>query len=116
MFTRREFGKLTLAGLALPYSTSTADSIVAGVHLGAQTYSFRDLPRPAEPDAVDIVVKAMSECGLGECELYSPHIEPKFGGDSPGGGRGRRSAAAISASRASSMAASSRGRSAGRSR
>jgi sugar phosphate isomerase/epimerase len=84
MYTRREFGKLTLAGLTLPAFGARADSVVGGVHLGVQTYSFRDLPRPAS-DAVDVVVKAIADAGLGECELWSPQIEPKL--DEGRGGR-----------------------------
>jgi len=94
MLTRREFGKLTLAGLAMagrpeghPLHAAGASSTINGVHLGVQTYSFRDLPRtPGSKDAVDVVIKAMTEAGLTECELFSPQLEPVF--DS--GGRGRR--------------------------
>ena len=86
MYTRREFGKLTLAGLALPLFGGRLDSKVGGVRLGVQTYSFRDLPRPADAaDMVDVVIKAMTECGLSECELFAPQVEPRLG---PAGGRG----------------------------
>jgi sugar phosphate isomerase/epimerase len=89
MYTRREFGKLTLAGLALPRLAAAADP-VNGVHLGVQTYSFRDLPRPEQGDAVDVVIKAMTECGLTECELFAPQVEPRFSsGERGAGGRGR---------------------------
>ena len=78
MITRREFGKLTLASLAFPRLAAAAlDSRVAGVRVGAQTYSFRELPRPAGGDAVDAIVKAMTDCGLGECEVWAPQIEPQ---------------------------------------
>jgi hypothetical protein len=61
MYTRREFGKLTFAGLAVPAFGGRLDS-PAGVRLGVQTYSFRDLPRPADAvDMVDVVIKAMTE-------------------------------------------------------
>jgi sugar phosphate isomerase/epimerase len=93
VYTRREFGKLTIAGLTAPaFAGLTApgfggliDSRVAGVRLGAQTYSFRDLPRPESGDAVDVVIKAMTDCGLGECELFAQQVEPRPTG---GGGRG----------------------------
>ena len=57
-----------------------------------QTYSFRDLPRPAGGDAVDVVIKAMTEAGLGECELLAPQIEPQFAARRarPGAARRRR--------------------------
>src|SRR5262249_26173102 len=52
-------------------------SVVNGVRLGTITYSFRDLPRtPGASDAVDVMIRALTECGIGEIELFSPHIEP----------------------------------------
>ena len=72
MYTRRDFGKIALA--ALPASTLLAqkkiNSTIGGVLIGAQSYSFREKP-------LDGVIQAMTEIGLGECELFSPHIEPK---------------------------------------
>jgi len=85
MYTRREFGKLTLAGLTLPAFGSLADSVVSGVHLGVQTYSFRDMTKAPTADAVDIVVKAIADCGLSECELFAQHVEPQ---SNVRGGRG----------------------------
>jgi sugar phosphate isomerase/epimerase len=76
MCTRREFGRLTLTGLALPLFGGLADLTFGGVRLGVQTYSFRDLPRPENGDAVDVVIKAMTDCGLSECELWAPQVEP----------------------------------------
>jgi sugar phosphate isomerase/epimerase len=94
MFTRREFGLLTVAGLVglktrATELTATADATVNGVRVGVQTYSFRDLPRPPGGDAadmVDTVIRAMTECGLTECELFAPHVEPQFGAGARGGG------------------------------
>ena len=80
MYTRREFGAISLAALAFPRALRAAgrvDSTVAGVRFGVQTYSFRDLPRPEGGDLVDAIVAAMTACGLGECELWSPEIEPR---------------------------------------
>jgi sugar phosphate isomerase/epimerase len=78
MYTRRDFGKLTLAGLSLPRGLTAAgiDSRVGGVRVGVQTYSFRALARPAGADLTDAIIAAMTECGLGDCELWSPQIEP----------------------------------------
>jgi sugar phosphate isomerase/epimerase len=88
MFTRREFGKLAIAGLALPRFVEAApgviDSRVNGVRLGVQTYSFRDLQRVGG-DAIDPIVDAMKTCGFGECELFAPQVEPVFSA-----GRGAR--------------------------
>ena len=80
MHTRREFGRLAIGALALPRTLSAAvDSTVGGVRLGVQTYSFRELPRPEGGDMIDVVIKAMTECGLAECELFAPHVEPGLG-------------------------------------
>jgi sugar phosphate isomerase/epimerase len=94
MYTRRDFGKITLGALplaaaALPLASASAkiNSKINGVQLGVQTYSFRDLP----PEGiVDAVIKAMTEIGLGECEVFASQFEPaqpRMGGF--GGGRGK---------------------------
>jgi sugar phosphate isomerase/epimerase len=74
MYTRREFGLLTLSSLALP-ALSRAQT-VSGVRLGVQTYSLRELPRPAGGDMVEPLIKGMTEIGFTECELWAPQIEP----------------------------------------
>jgi len=110
MYTRREFGTLAMAaGLvrlrpdasalvrlepdahadAATYAGAGIDSKVNGVRLGVQTYSFRELPRPAgAADSVDIVIKAMLDAGVGECEIFAPQLEPQFSQ----GARGARGA------------------------
>ena len=82
--TRREFGSLALA--AFPLIRFGADSAYRGVRLGAQTYSFRDLPRTPGGDGIDQVIRAFRECELVECELFAPQVEPQFNA----GARGRR--------------------------
>jgi len=86
MYTRRDFGKIALAALPLASALAKINSKVNGVQLGVQTYRFRDLP----PEGiVDAVIKAMTEIGLGECEVFASQFEPaqpRMGG---GGGRGR---------------------------
>ena len=72
MMTRREFGSIMAGSLALP-ALGLAQT-VAGVRLGVQTYSFRDLPRTPGGDATDAISKAMTDCALSECELWSPQI------------------------------------------
>ena len=75
-YTRRDLAKLAVGAAALPgllsrsasAATKMLDSKVHGVQLGVQSYSFRDLP-------IDQAIQAMSADGLGECELFSPHIE-----------------------------------------
>jgi sugar phosphate isomerase/epimerase len=79
MLTRRDFGFLLGAGLVgvrLKADTTTVAD-VNGVRLGVQTYSYRDMPRPAgASDAVDLVIKAMKDSGVTECELFAPQLEP----------------------------------------
>jgi sugar phosphate isomerase/epimerase len=86
MYTRRDFGKIALAALPLASALAKINSKVNGVQLGVQTYSFRDLP----PEGiVDAVIRAMTEIGLGECEVFASQFEPaqpRMGG---GGGRAR---------------------------
>ena len=77
MVSRREFGKIALAGLPVSALFGAAiDSTVNGVRLGASTYSFRDFPRTQGQDIVDAVIQALQFCRVGEIELYSPTIEP----------------------------------------
>jgi sugar phosphate isomerase/epimerase len=76
MLTRRSFAKIALAAPAAVALAQTAfaqkkiNSVVGGVRLGAQSYSFRGL-------AFDDLVKAYIETGLGECELWQGNIEPR---------------------------------------
>ena len=83
MFTRREFATLVASALAsLPVYAGARQrevdsrSTLNGVRIGAQTYSFRALTRPAGGDMTDPLIQALTECGLGECELWSPQLEP----------------------------------------
>ena len=87
MYSRRELGKLAFgvigmaaSGCATRSSSARAGASTAGgdgVRLGVQTYSFRDLPRTTDGDAVPVIIKAMTEAGFRECELWSPQLEPK---------------------------------------
>jgi sugar phosphate isomerase/epimerase len=88
MLTRRDFGFVVVSGLvgvrlrADTTAVTTGEgggisSTVNGVRIGAQTYSFRDLPRPAgASDSVDVVIKALTDSGLSECELLAQQLEP----------------------------------------
>jgi sugar phosphate isomerase/epimerase len=80
MYSRREFGRIALAGLPMTVAlargsaqgSTMIDSKVNGVRIGIQSYSFRTLP-------LDDAIKAMAKIGIGECELFSGHVEPRVG-------------------------------------
>jgi sugar phosphate isomerase/epimerase len=74
--SRREAGKIMLAGTAgvllaqkSIFAAPKVDSVVRGVQIGAQSYSFRDRP-------LDAAIQAYLTVGLSECELYQGHVEP----------------------------------------
>ena len=77
MYSRRDFGRIALAGVPMVWvpsalkAASRINSTIAGVRLGTQTYSFRE-------KRLDGVVLAMVECELGDCEVFSPHVEPQI--------------------------------------
>ncbi len=75
--SRREAGKILMAGAAgLMVSRRSAlgaakiDSVVRGVALGAQSYSFRDRE-------LDACIEGYRTVGLGESELWQGHVEPR---------------------------------------
>ncbi len=69
MTSRREF---LAAAAALPLAAAPrVNSVIGGVMVGAQSYSFRDRD-------LDGCLAAMKDIGLGYCELYSGHVEPRF--------------------------------------
>jgi sugar phosphate isomerase/epimerase len=74
MLTRREFGIAMCAGAVR--LTSAAAATVNGVRLGVQTYSFRAVSRTPDDDAIGPMIQAMVACGLDECELWAPQVEP----------------------------------------
>ena len=72
MISRRTFHKMAVA--ARPLSMARAaklNSVVDGVHLGVQTYSYRELPLDSH---VDAVIRAMTQNGLSECELFAQQV------------------------------------------
>ena len=69
LISRRDAGKLLIAGSAGLWAVSrngwTAEyinSVIRGVQIGAQSYSFRDRD-------LDACIEAFKTVGLGECEL-----------------------------------------------
>jgi sugar phosphate isomerase/epimerase len=74
--SRRQAGKILLSGAAgltlaprISLAAEPINSVVHGVQIGAQSYSFRD----RGPDAT---IQAFVDCGLGECELWQGTVEP----------------------------------------
>jgi sugar phosphate isomerase/epimerase len=77
MVSRRDFGKLALAGIPLSAAWSASgDPVVNGVRVGVATYSYRDLIRTPGQDNIDGVIKALQFAGAREIELSSANTEP----------------------------------------
>lgn len=72
--TRREWHRLVGGALlAAPFAQTRAvrpDSTIAGVQIGVQSYSFRDRP-------LDAAIAGIAAAGIGSCELWSAHVEPR---------------------------------------
>jgi sugar phosphate isomerase/epimerase len=74
--TRREWNRLVVVGLAsspfarLGAAAQRPDSRIAGVRIGAQSYSFRGM-------SLDDTVKAMASIGLSYCELWQGQVESR---------------------------------------
>lgn len=78
LISRRDAGKLLISGSAglwavsrTGWSAAYLDSMVRGVQIGAQSYSFRDMD-------LDGCIEAFKTVGLGECELFDGHVTPKL--------------------------------------
>src|SRR5215471_700201 len=86
--SRRELGRLALTALPAAVTLGAAEkavsSKIAGVQIGAISYSFRDLPATQ-------IVPSMVKVGLSEVELMSNHAEALAGAPAPPdrGGRGQ---------------------------
>jgi sugar phosphate isomerase/epimerase len=72
MLSRREFAGVAMGALsaAAVHAVPKINSKVDGVQLGAQSYSFRDR-------SLDEAIAGYKEVGLGLCELYQGHVEPR---------------------------------------
>src|SRR4051812_10292262 len=72
MYSRRDFGKITLAGFPLA-SALAADN---GVIIGVMTYSYRTLPVVPGTDRVDVEIEALKANGCRDIELYEQELQP----------------------------------------
>ena len=75
--SRRQAGRILLAGSAgllasrqRMFGQEKINSVIRGVQIGAQSYSFRDRP-------LEACLEGFREVGLGECELWQGHVEPR---------------------------------------
>ncbi len=68
--TRRDFSRIAIAAPVASLLAAKINSTFDGVAIGAQTYSFREMP-------LDDCIAAMKQIGLGYAELFNGHIEPK---------------------------------------
>ena len=78
--SRRDFLKAGIPATGLLTGSGAATglvkkSLVDGVQLGCQTYSFHDL-RQGGLEAIDRIIDHMDRIGLDMCELFSPDLEP----------------------------------------
>ena len=114
-YSRREFGKLALAGLPAAavlgraeslfgaFAQAKPNSLINGVQIGAITYSFREMP----DQSAEATLKYILDSGLSAVEIMGGPVEsfagiPRAEGGGgrgggraggPGGGRGRGGAA-----------------------
>ncbi len=72
-YTRRDFGKLALAGIPAARAFAAIDSKFDGVQIGAITYSFRDIKD------LNAMIGMMVKIGLGEVELMYTDAERDAG-------------------------------------
>jgi sugar phosphate isomerase/epimerase len=73
--SRREFGKIALAGVPLA-AFGTVALGASPLVLGVTTSSLRDLPRVEGRDNVDDVIRALREVGARHVELALANVEP----------------------------------------
>lgn len=71
MISRRALGKLALGSVLTAPGRAAIDSTIHGVRIGASGYSFQSL-------SLDESIVAMKQIGVGACEVWFRHIEPKL--------------------------------------
>jgi sugar phosphate isomerase/epimerase len=88
MLTRREFIEAAAGAIAISSAgmrLHARETRIGGVSVGAISYCFRSIPRPAAGDYMDTLIDAFQQTGIGLCELESARVEPEPA--IPGGGR-----------------------------
>jgi sugar phosphate isomerase/epimerase len=70
MISRRTFGIGALGSLSSLTTRAKINCTIQGVRIGVSGYSFQALP-------LDKAIQAVKEIGLGACEVWFRHIEPK---------------------------------------
>jgi sugar phosphate isomerase/epimerase len=79
MFTRRQFGKVSLAAIPMMGArgqAAPAVSLIGGMPFGVETFSFHDLPPAGDAGLIPTLIDDMKFAGLAECEIMSGHVEP----------------------------------------
>ncbi len=84
---RRQFHTLSLgvaAGFAMEpmHGAKKINSVINGVTIGAQSYSFRDRD-------IGAAIRAFADTGIGLCELWAGHLERGHGGTNSPADRAR---------------------------
>ncbi len=90
-YTRREFGRLALGTLpaatllehpirGMLAQTRKPNSVIAGVHIGTITYSYRSMP----DQSAEATLRYIVESGISEIELMNGPAE-SFAGAPPSG-------------------------------
>ena len=73
VYTRRHFCALALGTLPWAARSSKINSVVHGIQWGLQSYSFTGAPLER---ILDVVIEGMVAAGLGECDIFSPQLDP----------------------------------------
>jgi sugar phosphate isomerase/epimerase len=69
MHTRRDLFRIALGALPATQLLAKPNSVVRGVAIGVQSYSFRDRP-------LEAALAAMTGIGISHCELWEGHMVP----------------------------------------
>src|SRR5216117_1008496 len=113
-YTRREFGKLTVAALPAvavvraesivgAFAQAKPNSLINGVQIGTITYSYRSMP----DQSAEATLKYIVDSGISAIELMNGPAESYAGAPSGrgGGGGGRRGQPATSGQQAAQRTA-----------